>query len=330
MKLLRLTLALLLIAAGARHALAAPYRIMIVTWNGCEQACQGFQDYLHEQGMDSEFLMRDAGSQAARLAEFRQEAVSIKPDLVLTYGTNVSQALAGALDDKTAQAELPVPKIFMIVADPVAAGLVHSLDDPGRPDVTGTYNRVPETVNIETIRNYLPTFKRLGMLVNANEKNSLVKRDEMAELGKSIGFELVSEEIALGADGKPLAADIPDKLARLKAAGVDFIYLGSSSFLRAQRDAFTDGALALGLPVLSPYELLVRESRALISVAARYYDVGRLAGEQARHILKEGATPGQLPVARMTRFAITINMGVAKQLKKIPPIDLLQVAEIVH
>src|SRR3546814_537122 len=171
--------------------------------------------------------------------------------------------------------------IFMIVADPVGASIVESLEHTGRPNLTGTYNRVPEAVNIETIRAYLPSFKRLGLLYNSDEKNSVLKRDELAALTDELGFQLIAREIPLGDDGEPRAEQIAPQLAELKAAGVDFLYLGSSSFLRKHRDILTGAALDQGIPVLSPYEELVRESRALMSVAARYYDVGRLAGEQS-------------------------------------------------
>ena len=75
---------------------------------------------------------------------------------------------------------------------------------------------------------------------------------------------------------------------------------------------------------------LVHESQALISVAARYYEVGRLAGQQAEKILVGKIAPGDLPVWRMTNFAVVINMDVARKLKLFPPLDLLQVAETVN
>lgn len=92
----------------------------------------------------------------------------------------------------------------------------------------------------------------------------------------------------------------------------------------------TGAALANGIPLLSPYEELVRESEALISVAARYYDVGRLAGQQAEKILVDGISPGHLSVAQMINFAIVINMDVARKLQLFPPIDLLQIAATVN
>lgn len=315
----------------ATAASAANYKVMIATWRGCEEACQGFQDYLKERGVDADIILRDAGQAKEALPGILAEARSEGVDLILSWGTSVTLGIGGTLsqlDDPTRNHE--IPEIFMIVADPVGASIVESLEHTGRPNLTGTYNRVPEAVNIETIRAYLPSFKRLGLLYNSDEKNSVLKRDELAALTDELDFELIAREIQLGDDGEPRAEEIAPQLAELKAAGVDFLYLGSSSFLRKHRDILTGAALDQGIPVLSPYEELVRESQALMSVAARYYDVGRLAGEQAEKILVDGISAGELPVAQMTNFAIVINMDVARKLQLFPPIDLLQIAETVN
>jgi putative ABC transport system substrate-binding protein len=320
-----------LIACLATSAAAAQYKIMIATWRGCEEACQGFQDYLTEHGVDADFIFRDAGKKKETLSGFLAEARAEGVDLILSWGTSVTRGIAGTLTELGDPAfNHDIPNVFMIVADPIGVGIVESLDQTGRPNVTGTYNRVPEEVNIETIRAYLLSFKRLGLLYNTNEENSVLKRDEVAALTGPMGFELIALELPLGDDGKPRVEDIAPKMAGLKAAGVDFLYLGSSSFLRDNHDAVTGAAVENGIPVLSPYERLVRESQALISVAARYYDVGRLAGGQAEKILVDGNAPGDLPVARMTNFAVVINMEVARKLKLFPPLDLLQVAETVN
>jgi len=324
---------LTLVMAGlmANAVCAADYRVMVVTWNGCEAACRGFQDGLRERHVDAELLLRDAGKQVGTLPGFVAEARAKKVDLIVTYGTNVSVGMAGTVDEAPRpEIERTIPKVFMVVADPEGVGLVRSLDAPGRPDVTGTFNRVPETVNIETIRTYQPGFKRLGMLVVRSEKNSLVKRDEMEKLGTTLGYTVVTRDVALDAAGKADPEDIVAQVHALKAAGVDFIYVGSSSFLREFRDRFTQAAVQAGLPVLSPYEVLVRESDGLISVSARYEEIGQLAAEQARKILVDRAKAGDLPIARMSRFAVVINMRVAKQIKAIPPMELLQVAETVN
>jgi putative ABC transport system substrate-binding protein len=320
-----------LAACLASTAAAAPYKILIATWRSCEEACQGFQDYFNEQGLDVEFILRDAGRDRTLLPGFLAEARVEKVDLILTWGTSVTRGLAGTLADLGNPAfNHDIPQVFTVVADPIGAGVVESLEHTGRANLTGTFNRVPESVNIETIRTYLPGFRRLGLLYNTNEENSVLKHAEIAALSQEMGFELTALAMPLGDDGKPRIEDIAPKMAELKAAGVDFLYLGSSSFLDANRDAFTSAAVDNGIPVLSPYERLVRDSQALISVAARYFDVGRLAATQAEKILVGGATPGDLPVARMTDFAFVINMSVAKKLELFPPLELLQIAETVN
>lgn len=312
-------------------ASAATQKIMIVTWRGCEEACLGFQESIKARGIDAEFLLRDADRKTDRLPGIREEARSGQVDLVVTWGTTVTRSIAGTLAEMDrAPFNHAVPVVFMIVADPVGAGIVNSLEQTGRDNVAGTYNRVPEKVNIETIRAYLPGFKRLGMLFNRNENNSVLKHDEVAALSASMGFELISRELPLGDDGKPRVEDIAPKLAELKAEGIDFLYFGSSSFLRDNHERLTGVAVENGIPVLSPYEGLVRESQALVSVSARYREVGRLAAEQAEKILVQGVKPGGLPVAKVTRFAVVINMNVAKKLKRFPPLGLLQIAETVN
>lgn len=330
--MLRAFLAAAAVAAGlASSAAAADYKVLIATWRGCEEACRGFQDYLTEKGLDIEFILRDAGQREDVLPAVLAEARAAEVDLILSWGTSVTRGIAGTLADIGDPAfNHDIPQIFTIVADPVGAGLIDSLDDTGRANLTGTYNRMPEEVTVETIRSYHPEFRRLGLLYNTNEANSVLKRDELAGLTEAMGFELTALELPLGGDGNPTVEGIAPKIAELKAAGVDFVYVGSSSFLQENGAAFTTAAVENGLPVLSPYERLVRESQALISVAARYYDVGRLAGAQAERILVGGAAAGDLPVVQMTAFAVVVNLDVAKALNLFPPMELLQIAETVN
>jgi len=318
-------------ATGSPAAHAATRTVMIVSWTGCEEACRGVQAQLRESGLDVRFLLRDAAQRKEALPEFVREARAQKVDVIVTYGTSATRGIAGTLAERGRDTYAhEIPKVFMIVADPVGVGLVQSLDAPGRDDLTGTYNRVPERVNIETMRSYRPGFKRLGLLFHADEPNSVVKRDELAKLAGTMGFELVALPLPAGPDGRPRPSDIAPQVNKLKAAGADFLYVGSSSFLRDNADLLTGAANALGLPVLSPYESLVRQGDALLSVAARYEEVGRLAGAQVERLLRRPAARGELPIARMDQFAIVVNLRVARQIKVFPPIDLLQVAETVN
>jgi putative ABC transport system substrate-binding protein len=325
--------ALLLVAGinGPARAAEDEKLIYLALWRGCEHACRAFKAFVTESGMRARIEQRDAARDKTRLPGFVREARALNADIVVTWGTSVTRGMAGTLAQAADERYLNErPIVFMIVADPIGAGIIESYERTGRRNITGTRNRVPESVNINVIRSYQPGFKRLGMVFNANERNSVLKVEELRALGAKQGFEVVSVEVAKNAEGQPSAEAIPAAVRALHEATVDFVYVGSSSFLRKNQDVFTDAAAQHGLPTLSPYEGMVRDSHALISVAARYADVGRLAGEQVRRILVDGETPGDLAVVAVEKFAYVINMETARRVKLLPPIEVLEIAETVN
>jgi putative ABC transport system substrate-binding protein len=318
-------------AADAFAQAKERFTIYMVFWRGCEEACEGFKEYMAKSGMDADLIIRNASRDKSKLPGYVEEARALDVDLVVTWGTSVTRGIAGTLADQGDSRFInDIPVVFMVVADPIGSKIIESYEKTGRDNVTGTRNRVPEAVNINTIRSYYPSFKRLGMLYNTNENNSVVKVKEMAALAGKMDFELVALELDLGADGKPTPASIPVRMAELQAAGVDFIYLGSSSFLDVHRDVFTKSAVDHGIPVLSPYERLVRDSHALLSIAARYQDVGQLAGRHVKSILVDGKRPGDLPVLSVDQYAYVVNMTTAKKLNMFPSVEILQIAETVE
>lgn len=223
-----------------------------------------------------------------------------------------------------------IPVVYMVVADAVGSGIIESFDRTGRGNVTGTHNRVPEETNIAAMQALLPKLDVLGMLYNPAEQNSVIKVEEVRTIARKMGLDLVSLEVDLGPDGHPVADTLSEKLAELSSGGADFLYVGSSSFLERNGKRLTEAALEIRLPVLSPYERLVTEEAALLSVAARYEEIGRLAAEQAASILLDDRPAGELPIRQMERFAFVVNMRTARALDLFPPLEILQIAETVE
>jgi putative ABC transport system substrate-binding protein len=320
------------VAFLASMAAAETKTVYAVVWEDeCEHSCQGFVDTIEASGLDAEVILRFADQDKSRLPGFVQESRELKADLVATYGTSVTLGILGRKsDDGDPRFVQGVPGVFWYVADPFGTGIAESFTGTGRSHIAGTYNRVPEEVNIRTIRSIRPDFRHLGILYNGNERNSLIKVEEHRALSREMGYEFTAIELDPGNPGAPDPALIAPRLKELAEAGVDFIYLGSSSYLRLHADEFTEAAVANGMPILSPYEELVRESKALVSIAARARDVGRTAAEQVIRILRDGASPGDLPIARVTDFAYVVNMDVARRLNIFPPVDILQVAETIN
>lgn len=323
-------LALVILVAGRPVPAAESKLIYVVVWRGCEEACEGFKAGIAESGMDAELVIRDADQDKSRLPGFVEEARALGADLVLTWGTSVTLGIAGTLDDAGDPRFIQdIPLVFTVVADPFGTGVARGFEGSGRRHVTGTFNRVPEAVNIEVVRKYDPAFRKLGLLYNGNEPNSVLKLEELRSLAAEMDFELVALELDPGSGQVPDVETIPARMAELRAQGVQWLYLGSSSFLFENGAVFTAAAVENGIAVVSPYESLVRDHQALLSVAVRYESVGRLAAAQALKILRDGATPGDLPIAQASEFAYVVNMQVARKLDRYPPFEFLQVADTV-
>ncbi len=332
MKSIQCILAPILLACAMTAAAQAEEKrtILGVFYEGCEFLCQGFQNALADSGFPVELVIRDIDQDKSLLPKIVEDVRASKPDLVLTFGTSVTLGVIGTLDDAGDDRFLnDIPVVFTVVADPFGARVAESFEGSGRSYVAGTFNRVPETVNMEVIRQYDPSFAKLGLLYNSNERNSTIKKEELQALAPTLGIELIALELDPGRDGAPDTATIPLRMAELREQGVKWLYLGSSSFLRLNAELYTSSAVENGIAILSPYESLVRDHQALLSIAARYRDIGALAAEQALRILRDGAVPGDLPVVRATDFAYVVNMDVARKLDRIPPFAFLQVAEVV-
>ncbi|MCU9850519.1 ABC transporter substrate-binding protein [Defluviimonas sp. WL0024] len=319
-----------LIFSSTFEAAAETKTILGVWYEGCEHLCEGLKDAIAESGFDAQVRSVDIAQDKSLLRGVVETARNDHVDLVVTFGTSVTLGIIGTLDEVGDPRFLDdIPVVFTVVADPFGTRIAESFERSGRENVAGTFNRVPEAVNIEIIRQYDPSFKKLGLLYHANERNSVIKKEELETLLPDLGIEFVALELDPGNPGVPDPALIPDRMAEFRELGVRWMYLGSSSFLRFNGDLYTSSAVENGIAIVSPYESLVRENRALLSIAARYYDVGKLAADQALAILRDGAVPGDLPILRASDFAYVVNMDVARDLNRIPPFAFLQIADIV-
>ncbi len=316
-------------SANSKHH-DKPFRIYMVVWRGCEDACRGFQDYFREEGIDVNFIIRDANRDKARLPAFVREAKELRVDLVLTWGTSVTVGMIGTLAESDPDHHITdIPVVFMIVADPVGAGIIENYESSGRTNITGTRNRAPEEVQMKAIRAYR-YFKRLGIIYNTNELNSVLNVKKIRNLAKKMRFDLFERPIDLDENGKPIIELVPQKIKELKDRNVAFIYVGSSSFLMRNRDYLTTSAVEQGVPIVSAYDAMARKSNALLAVASRYYSVGKLAGFQAKKILINKIAPIDMPILSLSRYSYVINMETARKLRLYPPIKVMRYAEVVH
>ena len=315
------------IASGDANA-AKRFKVYLVTWRGCEFACKGFIDYFKTQRINADIIHRDAGSSKSKVPGFVAEAKEMKVDLVVTWGTTTALTAFGTVSDANPDKHITkIPAMFMIVSQPVGVNLVKDFGPSGR-NFTGTIYLVPEETQIKLARTYRP-FKKMAVVYNAAEKNSVLSVKELRRIATKEGWTLLDRAVPLGPDGKPNKAALPGLMAEMAAEKPEWFYQGPDSFLNINRDLYTSEANKNGVPVFAAGENPVRTSNALLGVVNRYYNVGQFTGARAEQVLLKGKKPGEMPIDSPSRFSIIINMKTAKNLQLYPPLNLLKFSDVI-
>ena len=136
-----------------------------------------------------------------RVAEIAAEFVQQKVDLIVAYG-------GAAVTVKKATASIPI--VFAPAADPVGIGLVTSLSHPGG-NATGLSIQATEAAGkrLELLREVIPKLRRLAILFDGGYAATVQEKDEVRDLARTLGLEVVPQEIRR-------AEDIASAFAALK------------------------------------------------------------------------------------------------------------------
>ena len=298
------------------------FRVLMVTYRGTTDVDHGFQASLQDAGLNVEFILRDVQQDVSRVADILNALPDIAPDLIYTWGTPVTLAVAGTVEKPNPHPALRnIPIVFALVADPQKAGLVHSLEAPER-NLTGAIHVVPLQRQLQHMRSYRE-FDKLGVLYNPAEANSQAIVQSLRQYGQENGKQI----LALGVS--PSAQELEAQIDQLHHSGAQWLYLPPDTFLGTLYHRITPQAMARGLPLFASTELAMRTGNALTGVVSRYYSVGQLAGVKAADLLLGNKTVQQTPVESLKRFSLMVNMQMAQQLDMFPPLPLLNYAEVV-
>jgi putative tryptophan/tyrosine transport system substrate-binding protein len=330
--MLALLPALLMLPAQAQQAGAGtpdkPWRISLIVYRGCEEACQGFQDFLKSRNVNAVVKIYDAKTDPTSIPGFVTAIKAERPDLVVTWGSTTAVSVFGKYDAvDPAKNITDIPGIFMIVSTPVDSKLIPDTNSSGR-NITGTLYLVPESVQLEAASTYL-SFKKIGVIYSPNEQNSVINVQRLAAEAVKRGVSVEQLPLPLGADGAPDASAIPALMKQLADAGVDMIYQGADTFLNLHRKELTAAAVENHLPVFAAGEAPVRTGQALMGVVNQYYVVGQLTALKAEQVL-EGAAPASIPIEAPKHFSFLINLATAKELGDYPPMKLIRFAEFIR
>jgi ABC-type uncharacterized transport system substrate-binding protein len=244
-----------------------------------------------------------------RLPELAADLVRLKVDLIVVSG-NLT-----ALAAKSATTTIPI--VMAAAADPVGAGLVASLAQPGG-NVTGfsSLNTELNTKRLEILKDAVPKLARVGLLRGAaDSRSSDLQLKEIKPA--AVALKLKLEEIETQADAKGLES----AFQTAKQKQVKAIMTLSNPRFFAERKRIVELAGKYRLPAIYFQKEFVDEG-GLMSYGADYDDLYRKAAHYVDRILK-GTKPADLPVQQAMKFEFIINLKAAKQIGHTIPYELL-------
>jgi putative ABC transport system substrate-binding protein len=213
-----------------------------------------------------------------------------------------------------------IPIVFVGGGDPVALGLVASLNRPGG-NVTGSVNLASELVakQLQLLRELIPNAAVFGVLADpAMVTNQSTIPDLQAAAG-TLGLQLVVVDARTDSDLEPAFATFSQRR-------VGAVLVGNSSFYVRRGEQLASLAARHALPTIYPF----REhalAGGLISYGSNLGYMSHRAGIYTGRILK-GEKPADLPVERDTRqIELLINLKTAKALGLTIPETLLATAD---
>jgi putative ABC transport system substrate-binding protein len=272
---------------------------------------QGLKETGYVEGQNVAVQYRYAENQLDQLPVLAAEFVHRRVAVIIARGT------AEALAAKAATTTIPI--VFAAGGDPVALGLVASLNRPGA-NVTGIANLAAELApkQLQLLRELIPNAALFGVLTDPAFPATQSIIADLKAAARTLNQQLVFANASTDRDLEPA-------FATLSQQRVGTVLVGDSTFLSRRMEQLAALAARHMLPAVFPLREYAHAG-GLMSYGSSLYFASRQLGIYTGRILK-GEKPANVPVIQPTKLELIINLKTAKALGITIPETLLATAD---
>jgi ABC-type uncharacterized transport system substrate-binding protein len=305
------------LAVGAQHAGPMPVIGLLTPANLPDWAMNAIRTGLDEvgfvEGRNFTMMVRSAEGQFDRLPALAADLVKSQVNVILATGSPVPARTAKAATTK-------IPIVFAYGGDPIADGLVDSLNQPGG-NVTGAtfIGSALLAKRMEVLREIVPNVTDVALLVNP--EGTLAERQirDGTAAAQALGQRLHVLNTSTESDIDAAFAT----MSQLKIGA--FIVSTDPFFGFVGRDRLVMQAQSYKIPGIYNGRGEIGAG-GLVSYGPNLSDTWRQAGLYVGRIL-QGEKPSDLPVMQPTKFEMIINLKTARELELTIPPTLLGLAD---
>lgn len=316
--LLLFAMLLVICAASAAHAGKVVIAVsQFVEHPALDAVLKGFQDELKDGGVDVDYKIYSAHGNMSVAYQIASQIVGDKPDMIVAIATPTAQACVKQYE-KAPQLK-GTPMLFTAITDPLAAGLVSNYEKPGG-DVTGVSNQMPMGKHIDMVRRFLPNLKKLGVIYNGGEVNSVSNLGRLRPAGAERGVEIVEATVTNSADVQQAAVSLVGK--------VDAIYVPTDNTVVSAMEVVVKVCQRSQTPLFVADVDSVSRG-AIAALGFDYYLHGRQTGAMAIRILN-GAKAGDTPVEFQEKLAFHVFPSAGVKMGLPVTDELVKAADVIH
>jgi putative ABC transport system substrate-binding protein len=273
---------------------------------------QGLKETGYVDGQNVTVEYRYAENQLDRLPALAADLVRRRVGVIIASGNPETLAAKAATTT--------IPIVFVTGADPVARGLVASLNRPGA-NLTGitilTFELAPK--RLQLLRELIPDAALFGVLADPAYPTTQSFITDLQAAARTLGGpQLLVVNARTDSDLEPA-------FAAFSQQRVGAVLVGPSTFFNSRMEQLATLATRHALPAIMSFREFVLVG-GLISYGASVPDADHQAGIYTGRILK-GEKPADLPVQRITKIDLVINLKTAKALGLTIPETLLATSD---
>ncbi len=277
---------------------------------------QRLRELGYREGENLIWDYRSANGHADRLPQLAAELVQTGPDVLIAgFGTLAPKAAIAATRS--------IPIVFTGVGDPVGAGLIKSLRDPGG-NATGVGALASDvaTKRLQLLSDLIPGKRLIAVLGNPDTPYTALALERVRGAAAIMGVPLKIIDVRT-ADEIPQAID---EAVNAQAPGM--LLLEDPVLLGGMQQTIDLVAKARLAAVFGLKEYAV--AGGLMSYGPDQNEMSRKAADYVDKILR-GSSPASLPVEQPTKFQLVINLNAATGMGlSIPPTLLASADEVIE
>ncbi|MCR5823903.1 MAG: ABC transporter substrate-binding protein [Lachnospiraceae bacterium] len=299
--LMALTMVLSMAACGKKKD--ATFKIGLCNYvddASLNQICENIQNTLKSCETDDikfEIIYQNCNADANLMNQIVQNFIAQKVDLMVGIATPVAMTMQGATEDNR------IPVVFAAVSDPLATGIVESLEKPGA-NVTGTSDYLDTAAIFNLIFAADPNADLIGLLYDAGQDASTTAIAQAKDYLNKKGVKFV-EHTGTNVSEVILAADA------MIADGVDAIFTPSDNTIMQAELSIYEKLAAAKIPHYAGADSFALNG-AFLGYGVDYANLGVETAEMIKEILVDKKNPKDVPVRTFDNGTATVNTEICK------------------